>query len=342
MMAFIPFFGSIVKKQSGLPVTAQPFFSTKVADMIHYLKYMFCFLVFIFIAGCNNEPDYKVIDFNKPAVQKASQEEVDKPKTLKVAVGAMISPIETLSSYQSLLDYIGRKLNLKVELIQRKTYAEINELIPTKEVDIAFICSGPYVIGKEKYGFEAMVTPVVHGEPLYQGYLIVHKDSPCQNLEDLKGRTFAFTDPDSNTGALLPRYWLTQIGENPDSFFSKTIFTHSHDKSIMSVAQSIVDGACVNSIVWEYFNARNPIFTSQTKIIKKSEKFGSPPLVASSFLPQELKLKIRKLLCEMHEDPEGRPILDDLMIDSFVPTDESWYEKVKEMSSSQLASHPVK
>jgi phosphonate transport system substrate-binding protein len=323
-------------KGSGFPLLGN-IFSTSKAGMTTYLKHILFILVIIIIAACgNNEDEYKVVDFSKHTLEKKNPEHIIEPNTLKVAIGAMISPVETMASYQSLLDYIGRKLNLKVELIQRETYAEINEMIPTKQIDIAFICTGPYVVGKGKYGFEGLVCPVVKGEPFYQAYLIVNKNSPYEKLEDLKGRSFAFTDPESNTGDFVPKYWLFQINETPDSFFSKIIFTHSHDNSIMAVAKSMVDGASVNSMVWEYFNTRDPIYTSQTKVIKKSEKFGSPPLVASQSLSQELKSKIIKLLCEMNQDPEGRKILEALMIDSFRPTDDSWYETVKQMNQALL------
>jgi phosphonate transport system substrate-binding protein len=305
--------------------------------LTHYLKLLLFIFVIISVASCNNnDADYTVVDFNKHNSEKKNSVQAVAPDVLKVAIGAMISPVETISSYQSLLNYVSKKLNLKVELVQRETYSEINELIPTNEVDIAFICTGPYIVGKDKYGFEGLVSPVVRGEPFYQAYLIVNKNSPYQSLEDLKGKTFAFTDPESNTGDFVPTYWLFQINETPDSFFSKTVFTYSHDNSIMAVAKSIVDGASVNSLVWEYFNARDPIYTSQTKIIKKSEKYGSPPLVASKSVPQELKLKIIRLFCEMNEDPEGRKILDELLIDSFRPTDDSWYETVKQMTQTLI------
>ena len=107
--------------------------------------------------------------------------------------------------------------------MQRKTYTEINNLIGQGQIDLAFICSGPYALGKDKYGFEALAMPEVRGSYMYQSYLIVNKDSPFQKLEDLSGKTFAFTDPESNTGKLVPTYWLQQQKKNPEDFFGKVI-----------------------------------------------------------------------------------------------------------------------
>ena len=80
--------------------------------------------------------------------------------------------------------------DISVQLIQRKTYDEINELFPKGQIDLAFICTGPYAAWKNRYGFEALATPQVRGQPFYQSYLIVPKESSYQRLEDLKGRVF--------------------------------------------------------------------------------------------------------------------------------------------------------
>ena len=244
----------------------------------------------------------------------------------------MISARETAVHYHQLLDYIAGKLGRQIQLVQRKTYGEINELIGLGKIDLAFICSGPYALGKEKYSFEALAMPQVRGSYLYQSYLIVNKDSPFQRLDDLKGKTFAFTDPESNTGKLVPTYWLRQQGETAETFFQKTIYTYSHDNSIMAVAKSLVDGAAVHGQIWEYYNHRNPTFTSKTRIIKKSKAFGNPPVVASAHLPNQMKERIRKLLYNMHQAPDGKRILDELMIDRFIAPKESCYHPILEMN----------
>ena len=243
----------------------------------------------------------------------------------------MISAQETAVYYHQFLDYIAGKLGREIQLVQRKTYGEINELLGLGHIDIAFICSGPYAIGKEKYRFEAMAMPQVRGSHLYQAYLIVNRDSPFQNLDDLRGKVFAFTDPESNTGKLVPTYWLRQKGETPETFFKKTIYTYSHDNSLMGVAKSLVDGAAVHGQIWEYYNHRNPVFTSKTRIIQKSKPFGNPPIVASSHLPKKMKERIRELLYDMHRDPEGKRILNELMIDRFIAPKTDCYDPILEM-----------
>jgi len=299
---------------------------------IRFFALLFLFTVPVsFFSGCGGDSEYKRVDFSKTIAISHPDTHLAQDKLLRVAVAAMISPKETFIYYRELLDYIGRKAGRGIQLIQRKTYDEINALFLKGEIDLAFICTGPYAAAREKYGFEALATPQVRGKPFYQSYLIVEKDSPYRHLEDLRGRVFAFTDPDSNTGTLVPHHWLAQVGEAPETYFQKTVYTYSHDNSILAVAKGLVDGAAVDGHQWEYFQHFTPALTSRTRVIRKSEPYGSPPLVASGRLPDDLKTKIRGILLAMHQKPDGRAILEKLLIDRFLAPREEWYEPVRAM-----------
>jgi len=250
---------------------------------------------------------------------------------LRVAVAAMISPKETENSYFDLLRLIGQRLGREVRSVQRKTYAEVNELLERREIDLAFVCSGPYVEGHKRFGMEIVAVPVVHGATTYHSYFIVGKDSTIQNVEGLRGKRFAFTDPHSNTGYLVPNYVLRLRGESPESFFSETIFTHSHDNSIKAVADGLVDGAAVDSLIWEFMNATNPADTSRTRIIDKSPPYGIPPVVVHPGLDPNIKQRLHELFLHLHEDPEARPLLAHLQIERFVAGDDAMYDSVRQM-----------
>lgn len=254
----------------------------------------------------------------------------DRP-VLRTAVGAMISPQETHETYLQLLVYVSEQLGMDQEFVQRKTYAKVNDLLGKGELDLAFICSGPYALGRESHGFELLVAPEVQGAPVYYSYLIVHQDSAYQALEDLRGASFAFTDAHSNTGRLVPEYWLALMGECPETFFRESIFTYSHDNSIQAVAQGLVDGAAVDSLIWDYYALKNPEHTSCTRIIKRSSPYGIPPIVVGNALSRELVEQIRTVFLNMHDDPHGAAILGELMIDRFVSADQAWYESIGDL-----------
>lgn len=285
----------------------------------------------LMIIGCSGDSDKAVVDFSKTVPVSRPGDRASPTPPLRVAVAAMISPKETFNLYRQLLAYVARKSGKDLDFVQRKTYGEINELLGKGEIDLAFICSGPYALTKGRYGFIPLAVPEVQGSTFYQSYLIVNRNSAFQELSNLKGHSFAFTDPESNSGKLVPTFWLAELNQHPETFFSKVFYTYSHDNSILAVTRGLVDGATVDGLVWEYFQTTNPGFTSGTRIIKKSKPFGIPPIVSSRQLPAAERERLQQALLTMHQDPEGKKILAELLIDRFLPLKEEWYEPIQSM-----------
>ena len=251
---------------------------------------------------------------------------------VKVGVAAMISPKETVRYYKQLIDYIGAKLGSPVEMVQKENYDEMDGMLERGEVQVAFLCSGPYVKDRAKFGADLLVAPQSYGQPFYHAYIITHKDSPIKDMAGLKGKRFAFTDPKSNTGALVPTFMVAkEFNVKPEKYFSEVMYTRSHDKSVEAVAKKVADGASIDSLIYDYAVKKNPVYTSQTKIIKKSPPYGIPPLVVRKEMDAALKGKIKNILLNMHSDPQGKAILDGIMVDKFIVPKDSDYNTVREM-----------
>ncbi len=253
--------------------------------------------------------------------------------TLRVALGSVISPKGTVASYGGMVAYIGKRMGMTGELVQRATYAETNELVKRGEVELALVCSGAYVDGQRDSSMELLAVPQVAGQTVYYSYIVVPKNSPAQTVEDLRGKVFAFTDPLSNSGRLSAVYLLYQMNERPETFFQKTIYTYSHDNSLTAVADGLVDGAAIDSLVYDYALAREPQYAERVRVIRRSPPYGMPPAVAPTSLDPARKAQLKGILLTMHEDPEGKAILNDLMIDRFVPVADSAYNSIREMAN---------
>lgn len=286
------------------------------------------FCICLLFSGCSKKEEAVKVSLNKDLEQL---EQNNGKEVIKIAVSAIISPQKTFIYYKDFLDYISKKLDMPVELVQRDTYAEVNALVKDRNISVAFVCSGAYIDGKRDFGMELLVAPIAYGKLSYYSYIIVPKDSKATKLEDLKSKKFAFTDPMSNTGKLAPTYMIGKLGETPESFFSDIIYTNSHDKSIEAVARHFVDAAAVDSLIWDYADAVEPEYTSETKVIIKSPPYGIPPVVIPAGMAPELKAKLRNIFLNMHFDAEGRSILEKVKIDRFAEIEDSAYDSIREM-----------
>ncbi len=250
---------------------------------------------------------------------------------VKIGVSSMITPVDAVKYYQDVIDYIGEQIQRPVQMVNRRTYDEMDSLLEKGEVKIAFICSAPYVKNREQFGVELLVAPTVDGNPVYRSYLIVHKNSPIKTFPELKGKVFAFTDPGSNTGKLYPTYLLKGMGFTLERFFKRFLYSYSHNKSIEMVAKKIVDGAAVESIVYDHMLKTGSPYAKQTRIIKRSPPYGIPPVVATREIDPALRKQVRNAFLNMHKTAKGKAILDAMMIDGFVEVPDTNYDSIREM-----------
>lgn len=284
------------------------------------------------LAGCGsaNPPlDIRLSDLVTPAVE--STVPLSAQPTLRMAVASVNSPRSTLTHYTRLVNYLAARLQMPGELVQGKTYAEINDLVREGNVTLAMVCTNPYVEGQEDFGMRALAVPEINGQAVYYSYLIVPQDSPTQSLPDLRNKTFAFTDPLSNSGRLVIVYQLALLGETSESFFSRYIFTYSHEHAIKAVAEGLVDAAAIDSLIYDYLAATGPEQVAKTKIIARYGPFGSNPVVTSPNLDPDMAARLQQLLLQMHQDPDAQQILAALGIDRFVLPDDAAYNSVREM-----------
>ncbi len=229
--------------------------------------------------------------------------------------------------------YLERRMGQPVSFIQRGNYREIIDMLHDEKLDFAWLSGYPYVRNKDM--MQLVAVPLYRGEPRYQAYLIVPStDSQTQSLEDLRGKGFAFCDPDSNSGYLYVVHLLSRQGESPSSFFGRTFFTWSHLKVVQAVASGLAQGGAVDGYVWDTLALAHPELTSQTRILGKSPQFGSAPFVANRAVPKIKINKLQRVLVQMGLDSEGRRLLKTLNLDGFGYGNEGLYDAIEKMSHS--------
>lgn len=299
--------------------------------MVRWAKCIFfcCCFPLLLLTACDREAPRTVnladrVDLPEIEQRSNSQE-------LRLSIGSIITPEQGYVYYRQLVDYLSNRLDLTITVVDPGNYGKLNTMLQDGEVDVAFVCSGPYVEGRETFGLELLAAPVVNGEAAYYSNLIVPASSPAKSLDDLQGKSFTFTDPQSNSGCLVPRSQLAQRGHTPESFFVSFSYTHAHDRSIHAVSEGLVDGAAVDSLIWDYLSAADPKLQKRVRVVERFGPFAIPPVVAAPHVPQELREKFRQALLTMHQDPQGQTILQGMHIDRFTPIDDGAYDTIRQM-----------
>ena len=250
---------------------------------------------------------------------------------LRFAVASAVSPVATYEEYRRLFADLAQALGRPYEFIQRRTYREINELVLRGQLDLAFIYSGGYAALPRNAPIDLIAVPVVKGKNTYHSLIVVPRDSGVQRFEDLEGLRFAYTDPLSNTGHLYVVFRLKELGKDPERFFASTVFSGSHDQSLLAVQRGLVDAAAVNELVYDRLVVPRSRFWNRFRIIETSSDFGMPPVVAPMAVPQPLRSQMREFLLHLADTAEGRERLATLGFDRFVSAGSEVYVPVRKI-----------
>jgi phosphonate transport system substrate-binding protein len=236
------------------------------------------------------------------------------------------------SVYAAVAAGVGRALAVPARLIEGRDYRQLRD----GSVDLAFLCGLPYVrLSQERPGtLHPLAAPVLDepryaDRPVYFSDVIVRADSPASSFGDLRGRSWAYNDPDSLSGCLLVRYHLLQMGET-EAFFSSVTFSGRHQESIRRVVSGEVDASAIDSQVLGVACLRNPDLARQFRVIAVLGPSTIPPVIATGTVPQEVQALAGDAICALGGDAAGRDALAGGLIRRFTPIEDRAYDDIRE------------
>lgn len=250
---------------------------------------------------------------------------------LRYALKATTPYISTQKYYYGLMRIIGDRISYDIQFMKNGSCSELSEMLRNGSIDVAFVNSSVYVKCNSAFGLKLLAVPVPITRHVYYSYFIVGKESDVSSFEGLKGKKFAFTDPLSTTGYLIPTYYLLRRQKSADSFFGGHLFTYSHVNSIMAVSRGLADGAAVDSLVWDYLKSVNPAITSRVRIIARYPAPGGPTVVVRPTFDPGDASRLRRAFLTVHRDPKGGEILRRLRMARFEEGEDSDYGPVRQM-----------
>jgi phosphonate transport system substrate-binding protein len=236
-------------------------------------------------------------------------------------------PRVVVADNQLLLDKLQQSLKREVKPFVATDYNGVVEALRAKKLDIAFLGPFSYVLAASIAEVEAFaVVETQRAGATYRAQIIVHKDHNIHSLAQLKGKTFAFVDPSSTSGHLFPKAALIKAGYDPDTYFSRVIFSGGHDASAIAVQNGKVDAAAIADGLLEAAFTRGVVKREDLEIVWTSGPIPGSPFVMRSDLPDVLKHQIRAVFSEIHDLPWG----SHSNIKRFEPTTDAAYNVVRD------------
>jgi phosphonate transport system substrate-binding protein len=180
------------------------------------------------------------------AATDASADWRDKYKLIKIGAVTVENQTATITRFKPFVDYLEKKLGIKAEIFTASDYAGIVQALSAGQIHLGRLGGAAYAAGyiDSKGGIEPLVMNVEpDGGRGYHSVLIVRSDSPYKSIEDLKGKSLAWADPNSTSGYLVPNAALRDAGVDPQKHFSRTVFSGGHEQSVLGVLKGNFDSA---------------------------------------------------------------------------------------------------
>ena len=228
---------------------------------------------------------------------------------------------------QQVMEQLAAKTGMKVKPFVANDYNGVIEAMRSGKIDVAYFGPFSYVLASQLAQAEAFAIPVAKksGKSSYQSLIISKKDKGLASMAALQGKTFAFVDPSSASGHLFPKAGLKGDGVDTDKYFSRVIFSGSHDASIMAVANGKVDAAAVADPIFQTAVAKGHVKAEDFQIIWRSQPIPESPMAWRKNLDEATKKKVAAALAEI----KGLPWGDRGELNGFAPTNDQAYDVVR-------------
>ena len=210
---------------------------------------------------------------------------------------------------QEVAELLKKETGLHFKTSVATSYAAVIEAMGAGKVDIGWLPTFSYVLAKDKYDIELLLIVQRFGSPFYRGQIMVRADSGINSLNDLQGKRFAFVDPASTSGHLYPKTLLLSKGFDPKTFFSKTVFTGSHNAVVLSIYKGEVDGGAAYDGSRAAVAKSYPDVFEKIKVLAYTKEIPNDTVSVRKELPEGLKVKLRNGLKKISDSPKGSKIL---------------------------------
>jgi len=261
-------------------------------------------------------------------------------KEVKIGILSGENEKDRVQRHEKFAEYMSRTLGVPVKIFTASAYEGVMQAMAANQIEFAIYGSSSYAgAWKEMNGgvIPLLTTLSSNGSTGYYSVIVVRSDSPYKTLDDLKGKTLAFADPNSTSGYAVPYYSLKKAGYDPEKFFGATPFSGAHETGVLGVVNGQYDAAATNIKTDtdghpQRMAEKGMIPAGSVKWIWKSPELTNGPFTARANLPKDLiDAATLAMLRITADDPEAFEAMKTKSQIGWMPVNHQRYEWILEM-----------
>jgi phosphonate transport system substrate-binding protein len=213
--------------------------------------------------------------------------------------------------YAPIREFLSNEFDTTTKMNLADNYSAVIEALGAGTTDIAE--TGPFAaaLGVKDDNAEIILQRKGFGTWTYKSIIAVRNDSDIEEVGDLEGRSVAFSDPLSTSGALYPLYNISQadvdIGNLPSGNGSgadfEAVFAGGHVSSYEQLVEGQVDAAGMGGFVRDTGAGPSPDeFESNARTLAESTGLPRAPIVVSPELSDDRKEEVQQAVIDAPQD----------------------------------------
>lgn len=251
------------------------------------------------LMGCDSGSDAS-------STESADADRTDWPEKIRFGVIPIEGGADTTARYGPLKKLLEAELGIPVEIQSASSYQGVITAMANDQIEFALLGPKSYVEAARRADAEALLLEKNReGQDGYHSIFIVPAASPIQSLQDAEGKQFAFTDPNSTSGCLIPSIELIdQIGKSAEQYFSDVRYSGNHGTSILQVAAGEIEIAATNDLDLEKMFTKGAVQRDAVRVIHTSGLIPGSPIAVRRELPESLKGAFTQAILKVNDDQE--------------------------------------
>lgn len=238
----------------------------------------------------------------------------------------------TQERFAPLINHLEKTLGVKVKTYVGADYAAVILAMQNKKIDLAYFGPKSYVEAAERAGAEVLVREnAIKGGLGYRSLIVVKSGNPATKIQDVKGQDFAFVDPNSTSGFLVPRaYFLLDMKVKPEDYFKRVMFAGTHENLIMGVKNGTIPVGATNDLDLARAVEGGAVKQGDLKIIWTSDLIPASVYAARKDLPPTFRKAMQDAFIS-YKDPKG---LEDMQLRGYVAGKDSDYNSIRKLNEA--------
>ncbi len=259
----------------------------------------------------------------------------DVPDVLRVSAIPDENPNELLRIYTPFAEYLARELGMKVQFTPVVDYAATVEGLAAKKLDLVWYGGFTSVQAVRRTNGTAQRLALREEDAQFKSVFIAKPGSPIKNLEDLKGKTFAFGSVSSTSGHLMPRYFLLQAKVNPEKDMKQVAYSGAHDATALWVESGKVEAGALNFLVWDKLIQQKKVDLGKVNVFYTTPPYVDYVWTARGDLDRGVQDRITAAFLKLdYANPEHRRLLDLHRTKKYIRADDADWKGTEEAAIS--------